>query len=163
AAADLIGRHDRLTRGIMQRHGGREIDKTDGFLVLFERPIEAVAFALDYQRELHALSEEVGESLAARVGIHVGEVMVWSNSSVDIARGAKPIEVEGLAKPVAARLMALALPGQILLSGVAYPLALRAEQELRRAPTAVRWSAHGRYYLKGVPEPITVFAVGDSD
>ena len=32
----------------MQRHGGREIDKTDGFLVLFERPVQAVGFALGY-------------------------------------------------------------------------------------------------------------------
>jgi len=163
AAADLIGRHDRLARGILQRHGGREIDKTDGFLILFERPIEAIAFALEYQRELHALAEDVGEPLAARVGIHVGEVMVWSNASADIARGAKPIEVEGLAKPVAARLMALAVPGQILLSGVAYALAQRGEQELARTPDAVRWLAHGRYHLKGVFEPITVFEVGDSD
>jgi class 3 adenylate cyclase len=61
-AAELIRRHDRLVRVALQRHGGREIDKTDGFLLLFERPIEAVAFALEYQRGLRALAEESKES-----------------------------------------------------------------------------------------------------
>jgi class 3 adenylate cyclase len=38
----------------------------------------------------------------------------------DIARGAKALEVEGLAKPLAARIMALAGGGQTLLSAAAY-------------------------------------------
>ncbi len=100
-----------MTREILQRHGGREIDKTDGFLVFFERPIQAVLFALDYQRKLQTFAKEVGQPLNARVGIHFGEVIVWENAPADVAKGAKPVEVEGLAKPVVARLMALALPG----------------------------------------------------
>ena len=83
---------------------------------MFERPVQAAAFALAYQRALRELATDAGQALRARVGIHVGEVMAWQNSAEDIARGAKPIEVEGLAKPVAARLMGLALPGQVLLS-----------------------------------------------
>src|SRR5947207_812603 len=47
-AADIGARHDRLARDLLKRHGGREMDKTDGFLLLFERPIDAVAYALDY-------------------------------------------------------------------------------------------------------------------
>jgi putative peptide modification system cyclase len=161
AAAELMRRHDRMARLAMQRHGGREIDKTDGFLVLFERPIDAVAFALDYQRELRALAVETAQPMAARVGIHVGDVMVWDNAPADVAQGAKPMEVEGLAKPVAARLMGMARPGQILLSGVAQTLAQRAEAELRmHAPTA-RWASHGQYHLKGLPDPLAVFEVGE--
>src|ERR1700685_4545326 len=53
--AELMRRHDRLSRDLLQRHGGREIDKTDGFLMLFERPIRAIAFALEYQRQLKDL------------------------------------------------------------------------------------------------------------
>ena len=73
AGAALMRRHDRLARDLMHRHGGREIDKTDGFLVLFERPIQGVAFALDYQRELRELGKEQGFALRARAGIHVGD------------------------------------------------------------------------------------------
>ena len=160
-ATELIRRHDRMARDIMQRHVGREIDKTDGFLILFDRPIEAVAFALEYQRELRALAEETKEPLSARVGIHVGDVMMWDNAPADVARGAKSIEVEGLTKPVAARLMALARPGQILMSGVAQALTQRGEGELRAGAGNVRWVAHGRYHLKGLPDPIAVFEVGE--
>jgi putative peptide modification system cyclase len=163
AAADLMSRHDRLARAALQRHDGREVDKTDGFLLLFDRPIQAIAFALEYQRELAALARQTGQPLAARVGIHVGEVMVWANAASDVARGAKPIEVEGLAKTVAARLMALALPGQILLSAVAYTLARRGEHELRPEYGNVRWLPHGRYQVKGIHEPVTVYEVGETD
>jgi len=160
-AADLLRRHDRLVRVAVQRHGGREIDKTDGFLLLFERPIEAVAFALEYQRALRVLAEEAKQALSARVGIHVGEVMVWDNAPDDVAHGAKPVEVEGLAKPVAARLMGLALPGQILVSAVVQTLVQRGERDFTGYPGPVRWVAHGRYHFKGVAEPVTVHEVGE--
>jgi class 3 adenylate cyclase len=55
-AAELIRKHDRLARTLADRHGGREIDKTDGFMMMFERPVQAVAFALDYQRGLRQLN-----------------------------------------------------------------------------------------------------------
>ena len=160
-AAELFRRHDRLARALMQQHGGREIDKTDGFLLMFERPIQAVAFALAYLRDIAALGTAEQASLAARFGIHVGEVVVWDNLAQDVQKGAKPTEVEGLVKPVAARLMQLALPNQILLSGVAYDIAHRAQGELGEQLARVRWRTHGRYRFKGVPDPVPVFEVGE--
>ena len=102
-----IRRHDRIARVLIENHGGREIDKTDGFLVLFERPSQAIGFALEYQQKLRDLTIEIRQPLSARVGVHVGDVMVWDNVADDVQRGAKRMEVEGLAKPVAARLMSL--------------------------------------------------------
>ncbi|MET0232149.1 MAG: putative peptide modification system cyclase [Rhodanobacteraceae bacterium] len=160
-SAELIRRHDKFARALMLDHGGREIDKTDGFLLMFERPVQAVAFALAYQRGLAALGAEEKIPLRARVGIHIGEVVIWENAPGDVQRGAKKTEVEGLVKPVAARLMQLALPGQILLSGVAYDIAHRAQGELGDALANVRWRTHGRYRFKGVPEPVPVFEVGE--
>lgn len=160
-AADLFRKHDRLARVLMQQHGGQEIDKTDGFLLLFERPIQAVAYALDYQRDLAALGAHEKIPLSARLGIHIGDVVVWDNLADDVKRGAKQTEVEGLAKPVAARLMGLALPGQILLSGSAYEIAHRAQGELGEKLERVRWRTHGRYRFKGVPDLVPVFEVGE--
>lgn len=160
-AADLFRKHDRLARALIRAHGGKEIDKTDGFLLIFERPIQAVAFALAYQRELAALGGQEQVDLAARIGVHVGDVVVWDNEVGDIERGAKPVEVEGLVKPVAARLMGLALPRQILLSGTAYDIAHRAQGELGEALARVRWRTHGRYRFKGVPDLVPVFEVGE--
>ncbi len=158
-AAEVLRRHDRTARLLMHRHGGQEIDKTDGFLVLFDRPIHAIAFALDYHQSLRDLSVSEGETLRARVGVHVGDVVVWSNSPDDVAQGAKPFEVEGLAKPVAARLMGLAVPGQTLASATTAELAKRSEQALRERFPDLQWRSHGLYAFKGVPEPAAVYEV----
>jgi putative peptide modification system cyclase len=163
-AANIIRKHDRLARALIERHKGREIDKTDGFLLLFERPIQAAAFALDYQRALKHLSAAEGVVVRARVGIHMGDVVIWENAPEDVARGAKPIEVEGLVKPVAARLAQLAKPQQILMSSAVADIAHRAEGELGHGVAVrVHWKTHGRYRFKGLPDPIEVVEAGETD
>jgi putative peptide modification system cyclase len=163
-AANIIRKHDRLARALVEQHKGREIDKTDGFLLLFERPVQAAAFALDYQRGLKHLSAAEGVVVRARVGIHMGDVVIWENAPEDVARGAKPIEVEGLVKPVAARLAQLARPQQILMSSAASGIAHRAEGELGvNASRRVHWKDHGKYSFKGLPEALDVVEVGEDD
>src|SRR5450631_1240327 len=112
-AAQVWAEHDRRARGLLSAHRGREIDRTDGFFLLFDDAADAAGYALAYHEALADLP------LEARVGLHVGPVALRTNDPGDVARGAKPIEVEGLAKPVAARVMALARGGQTLLSTAA--------------------------------------------
>jgi len=159
-AFEIFGRHDRLARDLLVRHGGREIDKTDGFLLLFERPIDAVGYALAYHQALADLSRDVGVDLQARAGIHLGEVWVRENPPEDVARGAKPLEVEGLAKPMAARLMSVARGRQTLLTRAAFDLARRAAVDLVATGTTLEWRAHGVYAFKGVEEGVRVYEVG---
>ncbi|MBK9653940.1 MAG: hypothetical protein IPO66_00170 [Rhodanobacteraceae bacterium] len=161
-AADLIRRHERLVRDLMRRHGGREIDSAVGFLLLFERPLSAIAFALEQQRRLQELARLENAPLAARIGIHVGEVVIWENSAEEVARGARPADVEGPAKPLAARLMALAGPGQTLVSAAVHAMVDRSGKELRADGRTPVWKAHGRYRLHGVAEPIQVYEVGET-
>lgn len=158
-AAELGKKHDRLARDLLAHHEGREIDKTDGFLLLFERPIRALRFALEYHEALDQLSRDEGSDIAARVGIHFGEVWLRENPADDVARGAKPVEVEGLAKAVAARLMSLARGGQTLLGRGAFDLARRAAVGLDDA-VGLRWLDHGAWRLYGVADPVDVFEVG---
>lgn len=160
-AALLVQRHDRLARDLVVACHGREIDKTDGFLLVFDRAVHAIEFALRYMEQLAALAERERVELAVRVGVHVGEVIEWRNTPGDIAQGAKPVEVEGIAKPVAARLMNMALPGQVLVSGVAQALARRAQDELGAIARGIVWREHGNFRLKGVAEPIIVWEVAD--
>ncbi len=160
-AALLVQRHDRLARDLVVACHGREIDKTDGFLIVFDRAVHAIEFALRYMDQLAALAERERVELSARVGVHVGEVIEWRNTPDDIAQGAKPVEVEGIAKPVAARLMNMALPGQVLVSGVAQALARRAQDELGALGRGIVWREHGNFRLKGVDEPIIVWEVAD--
>ncbi|KFN49571.1 putative peptide modification system cyclase [Arenimonas composti] len=160
-AALLLQKHDQLLRQSIQFCHGQLIDKADGVLALFERPIQALDFALRYQRGLRELGQAEGMSLRVRIGVHVGDVMMWANEPQHVRAGAKPFEVEGLAKPVAARLMNLALPGQILMSGMAQNLCQRAVGELGEAGRELRFVLHGRYRFKGVPAPMLVHEVGE--
>jgi serine/threonine protein kinase/class 3 adenylate cyclase len=162
-AADLFGRHDQIARELLRELGGREIDKTDGFLMLFDRPINAVKYALAYHRALKELSDEAGVTVESRVGVHFGEVFLRKNTPEDVARGAKPIEVEGLAKPVAARLMSLAQGRQTLLTRAVYDLAKRSAVSDMDASQDLIWKDHGPYIAKGMDEPIDVYEVGVQD
>ena len=160
-AAELMKRHDRLARDLLIRYDGREIDKTDGFLLLFRRPVYAVQYALEYHRALVTLEEEMGESILSRIGIHLGEVIIHENPIADVERGAKPVEVEGLAKPIAARLMSLAEGRQTLMSRGAFDLVRRSMTDAESKAKNLEWRSHGRYFLKGLKESIEVFEVGE--
>ena len=160
-ASDLFGRQDRLARDLLAASGGIEIDKTDGFLLLFERPLDAVEFALGYHDALDELGKAVDCELKTRVGIHVAEVVVKENSPEDVQRGAKPIEVEGLAKSFTARLMSLAGGRQTLLSRSAFDVARRIADDIRCSREGeLRWLDHGDYFLKGLKKPVDVYEVG---
>ena len=92
--------------------------------------------------------------LKARAGLHVGPVILRENTSSDVALGAKPLEVDGLAKPTAARVMSLAQGGQTLLT---------AEAREALGETRLRLRSHGHWRIKGVREPLELFEVGDAD
>lgn len=161
AAAELFQQHDRLVLQLQQQWKGRLIDRSDGLLLLFERPINGLAFAMDYMRGLQELGRERNIVLKARAGMHVGEVLTWHNSAEAVQVGAKPMEVEGLAKPMAARLMVLARPGQILLSAVAESLTRRAARELGERSERLLWKSHGRWRFKGVPTAQEIYEAGE--
>ncbi|MEO5962445.1 MAG: putative peptide modification system cyclase [Thermomonas sp.] len=161
AAAELFRAHDHMVLELQQTWRGRLIDRSDGLLLIFERPIDGLGFALDYVRGLRDLGRARDQPLQARAGLHVGEVLVWENSVDAIRVGAKSLEVEGLAKPLAGRLMGLARPGQILLSATAEPLAHRAARELGERGELLVWKSYGRWRFKGVPESQEVYEVGE--
>ena len=80
--------------------------------------------------------QEIG--LEARTGVHVGELGV---------AGGKPV---GLAVHVAARIAALAEPGETLVSSTARDLV---------SGSGLGFSERGTHELKGVPDPWRVFAL----
>ncbi|MCO4772631.1 MAG: tetratricopeptide repeat protein [Deltaproteobacteria bacterium] len=150
ALAALWTAHDRLARELLPLHRGLEIDKTDGFLLLFEEASDAVAYAVAYHRALRSLDPP----LKARAGLHVGDVVLTETPAEYVARGAKPLEVEGIAKPTAARVMSVAAGGQTLLTGSA---------RAALGGTDLRLESHGHWRMKGLAEPIELFEVGDDD
>ena len=143
-AARLWTAHDRLARDLLPTYRGLEIDKTDGLLLLFRDAADAADYAAAYHRALGDLPIP----LRARAGLHVGRVVLRDNLAADVARGAKPVEVEGVAKATAARIMSVAIGGQTLVS----PTAKDGMGIAGR-----RFHSHGHWRLKGLAEPIELF------
>ena len=146
--AALWDAHDRVSRQLLREWRGSEIDRSDGFLLLFDTAADALGFALAYHRAL----EKLEVPLQARAGLHFGPVILRRNHEADIALGAKPLEVEGAAKPTAARVMSVALGGQTLLS---------AQARMALGTTAAHVESHGHWRLRGIGEPIELFEAGD--
>ena len=148
-------RHDRGFRDLLRLWRGREIDRSDGFAVLFEAVTDAAAFATAY----HQLLANLPVPMQARAGLHLGQVTLRANSEADVALGAKPFDVMGIARAYSARLMALSQGGQTLVSeAAAQALATAAEAKHGNAP---RCHLHGHYRLKGVAEPQPVWELAD--
>ena len=163
AATAVAVRHDRLARDLLQRFEGLEIHRSDRFLLIFERPIDAVRYALAYHQAMAGLAEELQVALRTRVGIHLGEITLRTNPSTDVARGAKPLEVDGLAKTMVARIMALAGDRQTLITRSAFDLARRASVDRASGDHDMCWLAHGNYTFHGAQEPVDIFEVGIRD
>ena len=148
AMSTLWAQHDRGSRDLLLAWRGHEVDRSDGFVVLFDSPTDAAGFATAYHRLLAALPEP----LQARAGLHTGPLDVRHNGPEDVALGAKPVEAFGIGKAVGARLMALARGGQTLTSAA-------AAAQLQAA--GWRTLSHGHWRMKGLPEPLEVHEVGD--
>ena len=141
--------HDVIARERMVKWRGREVARSDGFLVLFDSATDAVAFAFDYHECLRSFSVPI----QARIGIHTGELRLRENSPQDRLRGAPLYEVDGIALPIAARVMAAAVGCQTLITrAVAAAL----------GNSGWRISTHGHWQLKGVAEPVELLEIGDA-
>ena len=127
-----IGRiHDRVIRGRLRRHHGRELQHTgDGVMASFPSAAAAIRCAIEIQQALdrHNRRNE-GPPIRVRVGLNAGEP-VDDNG-----------QLFGTAVNTAKRICDRARPGQILVSDVVRQLAAGREVEF------VPW---GRVALKGL-------------
>jgi predicted ATPase/class 3 adenylate cyclase len=157
----LLEQHNALFDSVLSSIAGAEQIKGtgDGFLARFPSASAAIEAALSFQWVL-AHQSWGSEPLVVRVGVHVGE-------ACDVAGHHGLPDVAGLAVDLAARVMGLAMPGQVLLTRAV----LDAAQPFVRQPPAVdaaahpnrpalRWVNHGLYLLKGHGEPLEIFEVG---
>ncbi len=120
--SELMSRHDALVREQVERWNGRIWKSTgDGYLTTFPMPRDAIRCAVATRSGLSELGLEM------RAGIHAGEVDLLGH------------DLGGIAVHVAARVAALASPGQVLLSrtvadliaGSGIPLSERGLRTLR--------------------------------
>jgi class 3 adenylate cyclase len=154
-AAKWFQVHDRLARSLVYKHSGREIDRSDGFLLSFDRIIDAVNFGLAYQRMVPKKT-----SLQTRIGIHWGRVIEVKQDDVFVGAGAKRVELEGLAKNIAARTMSVCSAGQVLLTKEA--MSATKKRTSNNLPKEARFVCVGMYKFKGVSKPQEIYAVGET-
>jgi class 3 adenylate cyclase len=130
---ELLEEHQKLVRERLARFEGREIKTTgDGFLAIFDGPTRAAECARAIADDMPALGIEV------RAGLHTGEVELIED------------DIGGIAVHVAARISALAGPGEVLTSRTVRDLA---------AGSGVGFEAFGRHELKGVPDEWEIYSV----
>jgi adenylate cyclase len=109
--ADVIDRWRRFVNEVqtqvLPQHGGRLVKSLgDGMLLEFESVPPAVAAALEVQRRIvpYNAGRDVDEAMHLRVAAHVADVVV------------DQLDVYGTGVNLAARLISLAEPGQIIVS-----------------------------------------------
>ena len=60
-AAQLWAAHDQRARELLAHHAVREIDRTDGFFLVFDRVVDAASFVLAYHAALAGLGMPMTE------------------------------------------------------------------------------------------------------
>ncbi len=139
AARELLTRYRRLVRETIAQYGGAEIrTEGDSFYVVFDSVSQAVEAGLAVQAALAADTD--GQPVRAGIGIHAGEVE--DDAEHGIVSGAVNI---------AARLCAVAGPGEVLVSDTVHGLT--------RGYLDVAFVPRGRRRLKGISAPVAVYRV----
>ncbi len=152
-AAEWLQYHDRLTRSLLYKFNGREIDRSDGFMLSFDRLIDAVNFSVHYQISIPRKTK-----LNTRIGVHWANVVEVIQDELYVGVGAKRIELEGIAKNITARTMSICLPGQVLLTKEAVKVAQGRANTY--TPQGTRYACVGLYRFKGVKDLQEIYAVG---
>jgi class 3 adenylate cyclase len=129
----LLDQHDHSSRYYIRQFGGMEIRNCgDGFLAIFNSPARAV-------RCVQAIAAAVAPlGISLRSGIHTGEIYLKGN------------EISGVAAHIAARIAAMAQPGETVVSRTVRDLAVGS---------GLNFEDRGVHLLRGVPEEIRLYAM----
>ena len=121
-------------RRLVEERGGSVVSFSgDGFLATFDAPAAAIRGALAVRDALAAIG------LETRTGLHAGEVELLAD------------DVGGIAVHLAARVMATAVAGEVLVSSTVRDLVVGS---------GIAFSERGTHQLRGVPGDWTLLAVG---
>jgi class 3 adenylate cyclase len=129
----ILDRHDAIATSAVHRRGGRLVKSTgDGVLATFPCPSQAI----DCARALRAELSHAG--IPIRAGVHTGEVELRGD------------DLSGIGVHIAARVAALARPGELLVSRTVRDLV---------AGAGYQFSSRGAHALKGLPDAWELLAL----
>jgi class 3 adenylate cyclase len=130
---ELLDVHDELAGRLVERWGGRLVKSTgDGILATFDGPGRAIGCAAALREEL----SEIGVQI--RAGLHIGEVELRGD------------DVGGIAVHIAARVLATAGPGEIVVSRTVRDLVAGSEVVLQDRGSRRLKGVEGDWQLYGV-------------
>ena len=146
---DEEGTYARVTRQrreliepTIAEHHGKLIKYTgDGFLVMFDSPVEAVRCAIVIQQSMVGRNASLPRDqwILYRIGVHLGDVIV------------EPEDIYGDGVNIAARLEGIANPGDLFISGGVY------EQIKNKLVCA--YQSLGDRQVKNITDPVNVYRV----
>jgi formylglycine-generating enzyme required for sulfatase activity/class 3 adenylate cyclase len=138
-----LKRHRReMIEPTIQEHFGRVIKTTgDGFLAMFDSPLEAVRCAIVIQQSMAArnLSLPQEQWIRYRIGVNLGDVIV------------DPDDIYGDGVNIAARLENMAEPGGVYISGGVY--------EQIKNKLVCGYQSLGDEKLKNITDPVRIYKV----
>jgi formylglycine-generating enzyme required for sulfatase activity/class 3 adenylate cyclase len=146
---DEEGTHARLKRyrrdiiepTVNEHHGQIVKHVGDGFLAIFDSPLEATRCAIVIQQTIAARNAALAKELwlQYRIGINLGDVLV------------EPDDVYGDGVNVAARLQAAAAPGEVNIAGGVY--------EQVKNKLVCGYQSLGDEKLKNITDPVRIYRV----
>jgi class 3 adenylate cyclase/streptogramin lyase len=134
---ELVERHHRILRRLIGKFGGHEVDTAgDGFFVTFERPADAIRCAVAAEEAVRELGIEI------RAGVSFGELETVGRKA------------GGLVVNTAARVMAVAGPGEVLVPASVKDIV---------PGSGIAFVEHGVHEFKGFEGDFRLFKVTDVD
>ncbi len=140
--ATLQARRRNVFDPLVTKHQGRIFKTTgDGTLVEFNSAVNAVHCALDLQQAMAAANrdESSKREIVLRIGVNLGDVIVEGE------------DLYGDGVNMAARLEALAMPGEVYVSGTVH------DHVLGKLP--LTFDDLGQHALKNIAKPVKVYSV----
>lgn len=142
--AEIVRLAKRIVRYSLVQFGGAEADRQRGFMIHFDRPVDAVAYALNVQETLAKSAGEVGVPLDAQIGIHVGTMSLRRCTADQVTAGARPLEIQGPIRATVEALANLAKGRQVLVSRAAFDEAMANSAGNKAIPHGTQWLRHGQ-------------------
>jgi formylglycine-generating enzyme required for sulfatase activity/class 3 adenylate cyclase len=132
---------DLIEPTILEHHGRLVKTTGDGFIAIFDSPVEAVRCAIVIQQSMvgRNASHPRESSIVYRIGVNLGDVIVESE------------DVYGDGVNVASRLEGIANPGQIFISGGIY--------EQVKHKLVCGYQSLGDKQVKNITDPVRVYRV----
>jgi len=147
--ADEEGTHVRVKRierdliqpSIVEHHGSLVKTTGDGFIAIFDSPVEAVRCSIVIQQNLIGRNASLPKDtrIEYRIGVNLGDVIV------------EPDDVYGDGVNIASRIEGIAEPGQVYISGAIY--------EQIKHKVVCGYESLGDRKVKNITDPVRVYKV----